>query len=1077
MLLWASYGPHQVEVGKGEVSRVGSTCLLRSKHTSREEAAPACDGMSLRVPSNFNTPRAYHRLDPTPSYPRSDTQGSLMGALNTPRESGIPPPSPSVSTTSRLPPSPAAPTNVRRPPAAPNAPTKKDILKTLSRCLHSHRHALLVWSISQWRLSLSHVLRHQALTRLQAQSQAQQQSLAALRRSLPSAAPPRPGHPTGGGGTATPAQQQAAQQGSSLLRDALLARLVKNSKQLCLCSALGRWRFAAFAISTDATAVAASVNGKGHGPGGISATAPRALKRASAQEAAIASLREKVAAMEAELGEKTRVLALTTKKLAAADSRRRVAEHGGKQAQETLAGMQQSVGRQHAKDEELASYREAEVEWAGEARRLMAERAVLAAELHVEEKAAVHARDLVVSCHAALLRQQAEQKRAAEALNASWRKGLARSAAQQSAMASDLRALGNLLARCSAQRKAENAARRRAAANLGGSPTRSTAAQTNDASVAGQVGGGTSGALPSAVKRRATPTRTLGFVTPGGASAQHRQSRAAGSGGAGLGLHAGFHAAVNEAERAAERAAAETGMAGDDAAGISPVAEGEEGEEGEVEVEGEQGDAEDKAASAGVDRVFAEAEGEAEAQGLAMTDLGKEGLKAMSRTAPSVMAATPATIAGVATRVTPRMAIPDEPPLTFTAACERAASLGEALTATVTDARLAALRRVLRTAVDRRLQLGWRQWEASHAVCTWNEAPYVAAIDARDSAIAEVGRLRSMLVDTRTQLAGARESLGKAKTASLHNQTVKDLSLKVQMLTRKLTAEQHKSAELTKQRDAASRDLSTSRYSAALAAAPRVAPPRPRSLAEPQPQPSSPPRATPRTQPQVAQTAYEHTSQSSSSPPPPEQQQHSSPLPPPASTQPSSSQLRHPQPSMTTRAAHWPMEAGKADESGGDDEYGGIPASPRLTSSSALAGASDSSPGEGLAAKAASVRCSHSAPTARGDASSLSLGGGGETVDVWSDGTPRLRPKVPMSATTAAATPAPPAVASSPPLVSSIAAAETTRASAGVGQPSAPARSAVSGRAATNARILAARAKAAAILAGDGNEPLDEYPE
>ena len=86
VLLWASYGPHQVEVGKGEVSRVGSTCLLRSKHTSREEAAPACDGMSLRVPSNFNTPRAYRRLDPTPSYPRSDTQGSLMGALNTPRE-------------------------------------------------------------------------------------------------------------------------------------------------------------------------------------------------------------------------------------------------------------------------------------------------------------------------------------------------------------------------------------------------------------------------------------------------------------------------------------------------------------------------------------------------------------------------------------------------------------------------------------------------------------------------------------------------------------------------------------------------------------------------------------------------------------------------------------------------------------------------------------------------------------------------------------------------------------------------------------------------------------------------------
>ena len=149
--------------------------------------------------------------------------------------------------------------------------------------------------MSTWRLSLSHILRHQALTRLQAQSQAQQQSLAALRRSLPSTPAPRPGHPTGGGGSATPAQQQAAQQGSSLLRDALLARLVRSAKLFSLCSALGRWRLATFAISTDAGAVAASINGKGHGPGGISSTAPRALKRASAQEAAIATLKEKLA--------------------------------------------------------------------------------------------------------------------------------------------------------------------------------------------------------------------------------------------------------------------------------------------------------------------------------------------------------------------------------------------------------------------------------------------------------------------------------------------------------------------------------------------------------------------------------------------------------------------------------------------------------------------------------------------------------------------------------------------------------------------------------------------------------------
>ena len=251
------------------------------------------------------------------------------------------------------------------------------------------------------------------------------------------------------------------------------------------------------------------------------------------------------------------------------------------------------------------------------------------------------------------------------------------------------------------QRTAEGRERRQAASGRqsGWLTTRSTAAQTNDASVAGQVGGGTSGALPSAVKRRATPTRTLGFVTPGGASAQHRQSRAAGSGGAGLGLHAGFHAAVNEAERAAERAAAETGMAGDDAAGISPVAEGEEGEEGRRR----------KAASKvtrrrrRLRRVSIESSQRRRQrrrrQALAMTDLGKEGLKAMSAYR-SVCDGRNAGVAGVATRVTPRMAIPDEPPLTFTAACERAASLGEALTATVTDARLAALRRVLRTAVD-----------------------------------------------------------------------------------------------------------------------------------------------------------------------------------------------------------------------------------------------------------------------------------------------------------------------------------------------------------------------------------------
>ena len=229
--------------------------------------------MSLRVPSNFNTPRAYHRLDPTPSYPRSDTQGSLMGALNTPREAEF---LAEPICFDNLKAASLAGSSDQRPPSSRCAQCahEEGPLKTLSRCLHSHRHALLVWSISQWRLSLSHVLRHQALTRLQAQSQAQQQSLAALRRSLPSAAPPRRATRPAAVG-ATPAQQQAAQQ--ELAPQGRPSRSAGQKLQ----AALPVQRAGPVAVrgvrdldQTPPPSPPAST--ASHGPGGISATAPRA---------------------------------------------------------------------------------------------------------------------------------------------------------------------------------------------------------------------------------------------------------------------------------------------------------------------------------------------------------------------------------------------------------------------------------------------------------------------------------------------------------------------------------------------------------------------------------------------------------------------------------------------------------------------------------------------------------------------------------------------------------------------------------------------------------------------------------
>ena len=742
----------------------------------------------------------------------------------------------------------AGPTISRPSLARERTAERTAILAALGRCLRGQRHSTLTQAMSIWRLSLSHILRHQSLMRLQAQSQAQQQSLAALRRSLPASAPPRPGHPSSGGGTATPAQQQATQQGSSLLRDALLARLVRSAKLLCVCSALGRWRHAALAMTTDGSAAAsANAAGRGHGPGGISATAPRALKRASAQEATIYSLREKLSAAEAELAEKGRLIALTTKQLATADSRRRATQAAGKSAQERLSQVQLDIGRSHARDEELQTLREQEVEWLGEAGRLAAERQLMAAELGIEEKGAVHARELVVACHAELLRQQREQQRAAEALSANWRKGLQRSAAQQSAMASDVRALGNMLARATAQRKAEATAKRRAL-QAGTPVTQAETAATRRRAFAGgnPVGG------------------TPGFNTPaphaagGGDARQRQQLTRAG------GLSSAMQAAIAEIE-------SDYDQVGDDEAD-------EEQAHAEARIEAEAAGAErdgfgaDKnaASEAGRDRFSPVLEEQDEEQG------GEVGAAAADDATAAMAAATPATVmpsSAVAARTSvnapPSSLAKRKPPLTFNEAVSRAAELDASLTASLSAGRSAALRRVVRSKVERRLLLGWSMWHGAHAACMADEsiemavAPLVAA---RDEARIEAERLRMQLVDARTKLAEARDALSKAKTSAHHSTLAKELNLKVQMLQRRLHAEQAARSAETKRRDA-----SSARYAAALAAASPHLAAAPKAAKAPQPR--SPTMAKPQAQTQASQQQPQQMPQQQPQQMPQQQQQ------------------------------------------------------------------------------------------------------------------------------------------------------------------------------------------------------------
>ena len=226
--------------------------------------------MSYNAPAPFvSTPR--RAAPPSSATPR---QGSLVGALNamtspTPSSSLIPRPELQLARAQRA--QPAVQWSV-----------------ALGRVLHSRLYRVLSRALATWRLSLAHVLRHASLLRLQQQSKAQAEQIAALRRTLPPpTAPPPPGHSAPG--SVGPPQL------SALLRDALLCRLARHRRLLKLSFALGQWQVAASWLAPRPEHLASSVSQS------TSATAPRALKRASAQEVAVLALREELAAAQADV--------------------------------------------------------------------------------------------------------------------------------------------------------------------------------------------------------------------------------------------------------------------------------------------------------------------------------------------------------------------------------------------------------------------------------------------------------------------------------------------------------------------------------------------------------------------------------------------------------------------------------------------------------------------------------------------------------------------------------------------------------------------------------------------------------
>jgi len=624
------------------------------------------------------------------------------------------------------------PLSSARPPLPPpHAPQPT----ALRRLLRLGRQQDITRALSRWRLVLAHILRHQSLLRLQQQTQQQSQQLAKLRSSLPaaSATPLRPGRPMAANPTA-PAQ------GSTLLRDALLLRLMRHHRLLGLSGAFGRWLLMLTGRAAgDYTAVIRR------------ATAPIALKRASAQEAYIAQLKDKLVAAEAYAASKGKSLTLVQRQLATATDRRRVAEGAGKHATNELKTLQLDAGRARAQDAELAALRDAAAALLGDMQRLKCESAVLAAELHTEERSGAHARELVVSCHAALLRAQEEQNRSAEQLSATWRKGLGRSASQQSVMAADLRSLAALFGRCAAQKKALAATKRRA--HEEGERRRLDSVRE------GWSGGGSTSAMSSHRIRILAAHGVCGSAPSSRASSGRDDF----GGGGGLRTLPMLHDDDEGDDEAAQEAEVANLAAATTAAAAAVAAH----------------EADEAAA--------ATAAGPA-----AVSPPDRETLFRRMETAVSTQAAM-----GAAGAVSPAEA----------AASARATSFG----ASPAAVRQASLLRVLRSCLERCLKRAWTLWLVACLTVSARSAAQGVAL-ALDESQREVERLKALLKTCRAKLAAEKEISSRRQSQrverSAPNVAVQQLGLQVQVLQRRLQQEQQARQTELRRREASTASAS-----------------------------------------------------------------------------------------------------------------------------------------------------------------------------------------------------------------------------------------------------------------------------
>ena len=265
----------------------------------------------------------------------------------------------------------AASPSTRHRPVAPPPPAARpgtSRSNVLLRVLRGAWYQTLVAALSRWRVAIAQTLQHQALQKLRQVSLTQQQTLAALRKGPPA------GASHGGPAAAGVERRRVFESDDQPQKRLMLKRLLLLKRLVCLSGSLSQWRLS---VVADAGRHSGQTWAVTHAVG----AAQVRLKRAGAQEAALAALRAECAALRERERERERQLALAQKQLAVAVDRRRVVESDGKQAQELLSRMQVEQGRARAAREGLAAAKEGEIEWRGEAARAVRERQMLAREL------------------------------------------------------------------------------------------------------------------------------------------------------------------------------------------------------------------------------------------------------------------------------------------------------------------------------------------------------------------------------------------------------------------------------------------------------------------------------------------------------------------------------------------------------------------------------------------------------------------------------------------------------------------------------------------------------------------------